>query len=108
MKGKPEVVVSETSMPQFRSDDGWPYADGPLEWCGDDGIDLDVLELLRNRHVYDDLTVREHEALFRHFGLGHEAPLTMKQLGPALGCTHADAAALVGSAIDKMRRHLTA
>ena len=100
--------MSESSWPVFASDDGWPYDDGPPEWCADDGIDLDVLELLRTRHVYDALSVREHEALFRHFGLGNEPPLTMKQLGTALGCTHADAAALVGSAVDKVRRHLTA
>jgi DNA-directed RNA polymerase sigma subunit (sigma70/sigma32) len=100
--------VPESSMPLFPTDDGWPYADGVREWASDDGVDLDVLELLCSRHVYDSLSVREHEALFRHFGLGHEKPLTMKQLGPALGCSHADAAALVGSAVDKVRRHLTA
>ncbi|MDQ1466081.1 MAG: hypothetical protein QOH10_496, partial [Actinomycetota bacterium] len=41
--------MSESSWPVFASDDGWPYDDGPPEWCGDDGIDLDVLELLRTR-----------------------------------------------------------
>jgi hypothetical protein len=100
--------VSESSMPLFPSDDGWPYPDGASESPSDDGIDFDVLELLCSRHVYDALSVREHEALFLHFGLGNEPPLTMKQLGPALGCTHAAAAALVGSAVDKVRRHLTA
>jgi DNA-directed RNA polymerase sigma subunit (sigma70/sigma32) len=100
--------VSESSMPLFPTDDGWPYADGLPEWSSDDGVDLDVLELLCSRHVYDSLSVREHEALFRHFGLGDEKPLTMKQLGPALGCSHATAVGLVGSAVDKVRRHLTA
>jgi hypothetical protein len=100
--------VSESSMPLFPTDDGWPYPDGAPESWGDDGIDLDVLELLCSRHVYDALSVSEHEALFRHFGLGDEKALTMKQLGPALGCSHAAAAALVGSAVDKVRRHLTA
>jgi hypothetical protein len=96
-------------MPRFPSDDGWPYPDGAPEWCNtDDGIDLDLLELLCARHAYEGLTVQEHEALFRHFGLGSEPALSMQQLGPALGCSHAAAAALVGAAVEKVRRHLTA
>lgn len=101
--------MSQSNMPLFASDDGWPYPDGAVEWCGDDGaLDFDILELLCSRHAYDALSAREHEALFRHFGLGHEPPLTMKELGPALGCSHAAAAALVGSAVDKIRQHLIA
>ena len=100
--------MPEASMPLFPTDDGWPYADDPREWQSDDGIDVDVLALLCDRHLFDGLTVREHEALVLHFGLGRAEPLSMKQLGPALGCTHAEAAGLVGAAVDKLRLHLQA
>ncbi len=100
--------MAESSMPLFPTDDGWPYADDPREWATDDGIDLDVLQLLCDPHVYDTLTAREQRALFMHFGLGSEDALTMKQLGPALGCTHAEAAELIGTAVDKLRSKLHA
>ena len=54
----------------------------------------------------DMLTAQEQDALFSHFGLRGRDPLPMKLLAPALGCTRAEAAELIGSAVDKMRVQL--
>jgi hypothetical protein len=96
-----------STLPLHPTDDGWPYPDVAGLDMAADAPDLDALELL-GPHAYDTLTSAERDALFAHFGLyGHDA-LTMKQLAPALGCTRSQAAALIGSAIDKMRVQLLA
>ena len=94
-----------STLPLFPTDDGWPYPDTAGSDLVADVPDLDALELL-GPHAFDSLTAAEHDALFRHFGLQGSDALSMKQLGPALGCTRAEARALLGSAIDKMRVQL--
>ncbi len=91
-----------STLPLHPTDDGWPYPDVAGLDIAADAPDLDALELLGPR-VFDRLTPSERDALFAHFGLFGRDPLPMKQLAPALGCTRGQAAALVGSAIDKMR-----
>lgn len=94
-----------STLPLHPTDDGWPYPDVAGIDLVADAPDFDALELLGPR-AFDSLTPTERDALFSHFGLcGHDA-LPMKQLAPALGCTRAEAAALVGRAIDKMRVQL--
>jgi hypothetical protein len=44
--------------------------------------------------------------LFSHFGLRGYTALSMKELGPALGCSRSEARALLGTAIDKVRIRL--
>jgi hypothetical protein len=93
-----------SSLPLFPTDDGWPYPD----LAGVDPVadvpDFDALEML-GPHAYDALTTPERNALFWHFGLRGCTPLSMKQLGPALGCSRTEAVALLGCAIDKVRMH---
>jgi hypothetical protein len=53
------------------------------------------------------LDASEHDALFWHFGLGGHTAIPMKELAPKLGCTRAEAAAVLGAAIDKLRVQLS-
>ncbi|MGQ0802252.1 MAG: hypothetical protein ACT4PI_00080 [Actinomycetota bacterium] len=101
-----------TTLPLFPTDDGWPYPDaatvaldGGREPVADDEIDLDALELRADPHAFDGLSPVEYEVLSRRFGL-HGPPESMKQLAHDLGCSHADAAEILGRAIDKMRARL--
>jgi hypothetical protein len=99
-----EADMSST-LPLFPTDDGWPYPDATAAEFVADVPDFDALEML-GPHAYDALTPEERDALFTHFGLRGREPLPMKLLAPALGCTRAEAAALIGSAVDKMRVQL--
>ncbi len=94
-----------STLPLFPTDDGWPYPDVTAVELTADTPDLDALEML-GPHAFDVLTAEEQEALFSHFGLRGRDPLPMKLLAPALGYTRAEAAALIGSAVDKMRVQL--
>jgi len=91
-----------SSLPLFPTDDGWPYPDLTGFDPAADAPDFDALEML-GPHAYDALTTPERDALFWHFGLQGNSALSMKELGPALGCSRAEAAALLGCAIDKVR-----
>jgi DNA-directed RNA polymerase sigma subunit (sigma70/sigma32) len=96
-----------STLPLFPTDDGWPYPDlGRFDPPADEP-DVDALEML-GPHAFDNLEFAEREALFAHFGLQGRAPLSMKQLAPALGCTRAEARTLLGTAIDKLRVQLAA
>lgn len=98
-----------STLPVFPDDDGWPYPDvtaGP-DLVDDIEPDLDALELRADPHAFDALSAQEREAVVRRFGLDGAPPMSMKQLAPALGCTRADARALLGAAIDKLRVRLT-
>ncbi|HTL87451.1 MAG TPA: hypothetical protein VL856_19870 [Acidimicrobiia bacterium] len=94
-----------STLPLFPTDDGWPYPDQIGGELVADAPDLDALEML-GPHSFDGLTAPERDALFLHFGLQGCDALSMKLLAPKLGCTRAEAAALVGSAIDKVRVQL--
>jgi DNA-directed RNA polymerase sigma subunit (sigma70/sigma32) len=94
-----------STLPLFPTDDGWPYPDEAKREFMADAPDLDALELL-GPHAYDVLTSEERDALRLHFGLQGGDALSMKELGPMLGCSRAEAGALIGSAIDKMRVQL--
>ena len=96
-----------STLPLFPSDDGWPYPEPTGSDFTADVPDFDALEML-GPHAYDQLSATERDALFLHFGLEGRAALSMKQLGPALGCTHAEARTLLGTAIDKVRAQLLA
>ncbi len=95
-----------STLPLFPSDDGWPYPDAPGTEQIADMPDLDALELLGPR-AFVTLTDAERDALFWHFGLQGQTALSMKELAVALGCTRTEARDLVGSAIDKVRVHLS-
>jgi hypothetical protein len=99
--------MSRSTLPLFPTDEGWPYPDFVgIEPATDDEPDLDALELRVAPHAYDGLTLREREALFRHFGLRGERALSMRHLGPAMGCSRSEATALVSSAVAKVRTRL--
>jgi DNA-directed RNA polymerase sigma subunit (sigma70/sigma32) len=94
-----------STFPLFPTDDGWPYPDGWREETSEDDIDLDALELRAGRHAYDSLTAVEYAVLSQRFGLAGPA-CTMKDIARDLGCSHAAARDILGTAIDKMRTRL--
>jgi hypothetical protein len=99
--------MSRSTLPLFPTDEGWPYPDFVgTDLATDDEPDLDALELRADPHAYDGLTLLERQALFSHFGLRGYTALSMKELGPALGCSRSEARALLGTAIDKVRIRL--
>ena len=56
-------------------------------------------------HVYEDLTEIEYFAVSWRYGLtGSEH--SMKNLAAELGCNHAQARAVLGGALDKLRQRL--
>ena len=105
-----------SSLPLFPSDDGWPYPDlgtsayiaselGSFEPTVDDDVDLDLLELRVDPHAYADLTELEYFAVSWRYGL-QGPPHTMKALAGELECSHAEARAVLGGALDKLRWRL--
>lgn len=101
--------MATSTLPLFPTDDGWPYPDvtGELDMVDDTEVDLDVLELRADTHAFDALTPQEHAAVVRRFGLDGGTALPLKKLAPELGCTRAEARALLGTGIDKLRTRLT-
>jgi hypothetical protein len=95
-----------STLPLHPTDDGWPYPDATGIDLVADAPDLDALEML-GPHAFDCLDASEHDALFWHFGLGGNNAIPMKELAPKLGCTRAEAAAVLGAAIDKLRVQLS-
>ena len=94
------------SLPLFPSDDGWPYPDAVApEPAADDEVDLDLLELRVDPHAYADLTELEYFAVSWRYGLAG-MPHSMKDLASELGCNHAEARAVLGGALDKLRQRL--
>jgi hypothetical protein len=95
--------------PLFRTDEGWPYPDadgeaalGARGYAVDDDVDLDALHLVANTHAFDGLTPMERDAIDRRFWKCE----SMKDMARSLGCTHAEAAAVLGRAVDKVRMRL--
>lgn len=104
------------SLPLSPADDGWGSPDGAdldrgdapafgREPVADDDLDLDLLELRVDPHVYADLTELEYFAVSWRYGLAG-SPHSMKDLAAELGCNHSEARAVIGSAIDKLRQRL--
>ena len=94
------------SLPLQPSDDGWPYPDAlAREPVTDDDVDLDLLELRVDPHAYSDLTELEYFAVSWRYGLSGD-PHSMKALAAELGCNHAEARAVLGGALDKLRQRL--
>ena len=97
-----------STHPLFPTDEGWPYPDSDgdpaLATSGvvEDEVDLDALQLVANAHAFDGLSAVERDALDRRFWQGE----SMKELARSLGCTHAEAAVVLGHAVDKVRRRL--
>src|SRR5919206_3804487 len=88
--------MSRSTLPLFPTDEGWPYPDVVgRDLVADDEPDLDALELRADPHAFDGLSLRERAALFAHFGLQGHSPTSMKELGPVLGCSRAEARALL-------------
>jgi hypothetical protein len=94
------------SLPLQPTDDGWPYPDAQgVELAADDEVDLDLLELRADPHAYADLTEIEYFAVSWRYGLGGD-PHSMKDLASQLECNHAEARAVLGGALDKLRQRL--
>lgn len=98
-----------STYPLFPTDEGWPYPDSDGDpglaragFVAEDDVDLDALQLVANVHAFDGLTPAERDALDRRFWQGQ----SMKEMARSLGCTHAEAAVVLGHAVDKVRRRL--
>jgi DNA-directed RNA polymerase sigma subunit (sigma70/sigma32) len=100
--------MARTTLPLFPTDDGWPYPDivDAMDPGVDDDLDLDALELRADPHAFSMLTPAELLAVTRRFGLDGTEPVSVKQLGDALGCSRAEARDLLGCGIDKLRDRL--
>jgi DNA-directed RNA polymerase specialized sigma24 family protein len=99
-----------STHPLFPTDEGWPYPDSDGEpmladagYLVEDEVDLDALQLVANAHAFDGLSPAERDALDRRFWQGQ----SMKELAHSLGCTHAEAAVVLGHAVDKVRMRLS-
>lgn len=92
----------------IRSDEGWPYPDGALEIAADDDIDLDVLEIRVDRHLYDALDPTERLVLLGRFGLVDGRARSMKDLAHEHGLTHVQVRDVLEHALDKIRTRLAA
>ena len=109
-----------SSLPLFPTDDGWPYPDGAFsefglsqlgafEQAADDDVDLDLLELRVDPHVYADLTELEYFAVSWRYGVGtSSAPHSIKNLAVELGCNRAEAHEVLEGALEKLRERLLA
>ena len=98
--------MATSTLPLYPTDDGWPYPDGLAELAVDDDVDLDALELQADPHAFADLTELEYYVVRHRYGLGC-LDCSMKELARDLECTHAEAAAVLGAALDKLRTRLT-
>lgn len=92
----------------LRSDEGWPYPDGRPEPVADDEVDLDVLELRADPHLYDALTDQERAVLLHRFGLLDGRARPMKELAREHSMTHTEVREVLESALDKVRTRLAA
>lgn len=91
-----------------RSDEGWPYPDGAPEPGVEDDIDLDVLELRADRHLYDALSDTEQSVVLDRFGLRDGRARSMKEMARSRGLTHTEVREILETALDKIRRKLAA
>jgi len=96
------------TMPPLRTDEGWPYPDGAPEPAAEEQIDLDVLELQVDPHIYDALTERERRVLLDRFGLRDGRARSMKELAHEASLTHAEVREVLEQALDKVRSRLAA
>lgn len=92
----------------LRSDEGWPYPDGAAEPVADDQIDLDVLEVRADPHLYDALTDDERSVLLARFGLADGRARSMKDLARERGTTHTEVREVLESALHKVKTKLEA
>lgn len=100
--------MARSTLPLYPTDDGWPYPDSAVEHdqVDDVEVDLDRLELIADHHAFDSLSSLERHVISRRFGFDGR-PASMKELAAEFRCTHAEAAAIVGGAVDKLRVRLT-
>lgn len=95
------------------NEDGWPYPDGdgsPDDRTVDPDAELDddIVSLhAAEAHLFDDLTRMEREVVQARFGLGGAPTRTLRELAHDLGVSHEELRSAYGSALDKLRVHLT-
>ena len=96
------------TVPTLRSDEGWPYPDGAPEPAAEDDLDLDVLELRADPHLYDALTDDERLVVLDRFGLRDGRARPMKELAHDRGLTHTQVRELLEAGLHKIRQRLAA
>lgn len=100
--------MARSTLPLHPSDDGWPYPDPLREFPSDDDIDLDVLELRADRHLWDTLTPDERDIVLRRFGLLDGRSRSMKELAHEMSLTHSQVRDALDRGLDKIRAKLAA
>jgi DNA-directed RNA polymerase specialized sigma24 family protein len=105
------VELHRTTLPLYPTDDGWPYPDvdagEALLTSGfvvDEDVDLDALELVADRHAFDELTLHERSLL----ELRYRENTTVPDLAEWFGCTRSDVIDQLAGAVEKLRRRLAA
>ncbi len=95
------------------SDDGWPYPDGdgtPDDTTVDPSGELDeeIVSLhAAQEHLFDDLDATERRVVEARFGLGGTPTLTLRELSRELGVPRDDLRLAYGTALGKLREHLS-
>ena len=92
----------------LRTDEGWPYPDGAPEPEADEDIDLDILEVRVDRHLYDALDPKERAVLLARFGLLDGRARPMKELAREHHLTHTQVREVLETALAKIRARLAA
>lgn len=91
-----------------RSDEGWPYPDGAPEPLAAEEVDLDVLELRADPHLWETLSADERDIVLKRFGLADGRARSMKELAHAHGITHTQTREILESALHKIKQRLEA
>lgn len=91
-----------------RTDEGWPYPDGAPEPAAPEDIDLDILELRADPHLYDALDALERAVVLARFGLLEGRARSMKELAREHHMTHTQVRELLEHALNKIRTRLAA
>lgn len=97
----------------FVDEGGWPYPDEdaaprtpePVDLRSDTDDDLVALHAL-TRRALGPLSDDERAVVAARFGLDGHDPMTMNQLGPALGMSRARCRAALSSGLGKLRTML--
>lgn len=100
--------MARATLPLHPTDDGWPYPDGTEEMASDDDVDLDLLELRADPHLFDALTTQERGVLLLRFGLLDGRARSMKELSRELSLTHVQTREILEGALEKVRARLAA
>lgn len=103
------MELHRSTLPLYPTDEGWPYPDADAadlaltgELVVDDDVDLDALELIADRHLFDELGERERALLELRYRDG----ATVGDLAHWFSCTRSEVVEQLAAAVGKLRHRL--